>query len=179
MPDHLPLTASGPRAPQKAQPIPKAVRAAIALLVRGRDDDENCEPLDFVAAAREAGIRPDTLRRHFDRPAVRSLLLAERRRFRDILCATNEASLARIRNGENAMAAVKAVQVLEQLGEEAAVRSSSAAQTPGVTIRIVNVTAPPAEPHTINLTPEPLPEPLEQPSGEPVFHPPTPRLSRA
>jgi hypothetical protein len=158
MPENPPLVAAGTRAPQKRpQPIPRPVREAIKLTVYGRIDDPDCAPVDFIEAAKSVSMKPDQMRRWLDRPNVRALLLAERRTFRDAICAGNEGALRRIRDERpNAMAQVHAIKTLEQLGEEAAARPNSAAQTPGVVIRVLNVTTPPAEPRTINVTPEPV-----------------------
>ena len=150
MPDYPPLGVAGRRDPQqRPQPIPKPIREVIALLVAGKPDDPDCAPLGMVEACKLAGVKPDVFRKHLDRPAVRAALLAERRRFRDLLCASNEAALARIRSGENAMAAVRSIQVLEGLSEVDSERHGRSNQTtPGVTIRIV--AAPEREPVTID-----------------------------
>jgi hypothetical protein len=85
-------------------------------MVRGRDDDADCKPLDFIAAAKLAGIKPELLRRYLDRPAVRSFLLSERRTFRATICAANEAALRDVRDrAANSMARVASVRALEQL----------------------------------------------------------------
>jgi hypothetical protein len=113
-----PVTSSGSRLPDKRpRAVPKHVRHMIELMVRGKPDDEDCAPLNFIEAGRIAGIAPDRARRWLDRPEVRSFLRAERRAFRDAICAGNEAHLARIRGGPNAAAAVRAISVLEELDD--------------------------------------------------------------
>lgn len=146
-----PLTAAGSRQPEKAPPIPVKVRDAIRLMVFGKPDDENCAPLDFIEAGRLAGIKPDVMRRYLDRPTVRSLLLSERRAFRNAINAGNELSLKNIRDtAANSMARIGAIRTLEELGEEDAARHDRAGQRdlPGVIIHVVNEV-----PATIDVTP--------------------------
>jgi hypothetical protein len=130
MPITPPILSSGSREPDKRpQPIPRKVRDAIALMVCGRRDDPDCAPLSFIDAAKECGIRPDVMRKYLDRPSVRALLRADRRAFRDAICAGNELALQRIRDrGGNAMAAVAAVRALEQIDSEENIRAPAAAQ---------------------------------------------------
>jgi hypothetical protein len=112
-------------------------------MVYGRPDDEDAKPLDFIEAAKDCDIRPDVMRRWLDRAQVRAYLLAERRNFRAAICAGNEGALQRIRDkSANGMAVVASVRALEQLDEEATARPTNP-QTPGVTIRIVHLPAPP------------------------------------
>ena len=179
MPDLDPLNSSAGDRPRRRE-IPPAVRRAIALMVRGRDDDELCTPLNLVTASREAGIKPHLFRKYLDRPECRALLLRERKIFRDAICASNEAALKRVRDtSANGMSVVASVRALENLADEAAVRDGRSAQRelPGVVIRIVaseSTSAP-----TIDVTafdgpapsptlPVPFPGPLvERPDPSP------------
>jgi hypothetical protein len=137
MPDNPPLLASGPREPKKPRPLPARVKTMIGLMVRGDPGDDSSSPLDFIAAGRQVGMAPDVARRWLDRGEFRQALRAERRAFRDAICAGNEASLARIRDtSENAMAQVRAIQVLEKIDDEAA--RAPVGRTPGMVIQIVN-----------------------------------------
>jgi hypothetical protein len=142
-----PLTAAGPRDPQqRPRPIPRNVRDAIRLMIWGKPGDDDCAPLDFVEAAKHAGIRPYMLRKYFDRANVRALLRSERRAFREILCCGNEDALRRVRDkSANSMAQVAAVRALEQLSDGDDDRLRGPSQSPGITIRIVqqNAVAPP------------------------------------
>jgi hypothetical protein len=173
MPDNPPLTAAGSRDPhkQRKQPIPRKVREACDLMVYGRADDEDAQPLDFIEAAKDCGIAPDIMRRWLDRGPVRAYLLASRRTFRAAICAGNEGALQRVRDkSKNGMVTVAAVRALEQMDEEASTRSANP-QTPGITIRVVTINnGPPAAP-VIDVTPHrpmPLASPLPQ-SREPIF----------
>jgi len=143
-----PFAASGPRLPTKRpRGIPPSVRSACLKLVW--DNDEQC---DLVVAARASGLRPDTLRRWLLRPEVVGLVLRERAAKRLALCARNETILAGIAaRGSNEMARVNAVKALEQLDEQAPLSRAANLPTPGVTIRIVNVSSPPAP---IDVTPK-------------------------
>jgi hypothetical protein len=148
MPANPPLTASGPRDPEKQpRPMPKHVKDAIVLMVRGRPDDPDGKPLDFIEAAKRCGLKPDQMRKWLDRSECRSFLRAERKAWREAICAGNESALQRVRDGDNAMASVRAVQVLERLDEEQEARSHGQVLAPGLVIQIVsdaNVTTPTA-----------------------------------
>ena len=135
MPSLPPLTAAGPRGLKCPRPIPAGVKAAIRLMVYGRLDDPDWNPLSFIEAAKIAGIAPDNMRRYLDRADVRALLLSERRAFRAALCAGNEGALAHVRDkGQNAMAIVAAVRALEQLDTECEARTGSGGPSIGLTI---------------------------------------------
>ena len=75
-------TVQTPLRQHKKRPIPQTVRETIRLMVYGRDDDLDCQPLSFIEAAKLAGVAPDVFRRYLDRGDVRALLLSERRAFR-------------------------------------------------------------------------------------------------
>jgi len=141
-----PFAASGPRSPTKRpRGIPPAVRAALLKLVW---DEEEC---DLVVAARASGLRPDTLRRWLNRSEVVGFVLRERAAKRLALCARNESVLAQIRDrGGNEMARVNAVKALEQLDEQAPSSRAANLPTPGIVLKIVNVTPQPAP---IDITP--------------------------
>jgi hypothetical protein len=165
MPISTPIAASGVRSPEHARRIPQAVRSACLQMIH--------EAVDFITAAKANGLRPDTLRRHLHRPEVVGFIRRERAAFGLAICAANEAVLAEIRDkGENAMARVRAVQVLEGI-EDGQVAKQSNAPAPGVTVRIVNVVAPDTQATTIDVTPAraaPLPAPeLAEPDADPIF----------
>ena len=114
MPVIHPLAASGSRDLETPKAVPKAVRDALVLMVRGRPDDPDGRPLDFIAAGKVCGIKPDVMRRWLDRPEVIKLLRAERRVYREAVCSGNEGALARVRDtSENGMCVVHAVRTLE------------------------------------------------------------------
>jgi hypothetical protein len=81
-----------------------------------------------------------------------SFLRQERSRFRQTICAANESYLAAIRAGDNSMAAVRAIQVLESLDEQGSLRRVGEVQTPGIVLKIVSVN-PQSAP--IDITPRP------------------------
>jgi hypothetical protein len=141
---HLPPVSAGSREPEKRpKPTPLSVRTAIKLMVHGGDDGV---PLGLIDAAKAVQLKPATLRRYFDRPTVVSLLRAERRAFIATLIAGNPAALARIRDtAENSMSQVRAIDVLEGMGEEEPYRRGTP-ESPHVTIRIINQPAAPALP---------------------------------
>jgi hypothetical protein len=184
------LTASGPRELKRARPIPARVRRCIELMVYGRADDEDCAPLSFIEAAKLVGIAPDQMRRYLDRADVRALLLATRRKFREMICCANEAALQRVRDkSPNGMVTVAAVRALEQLETESDARPAGNS-APGLTIHIVQRADRPAPP--VDVTPAPatavpyvehpgpnqcgvlrVSKPIGQPrDAEPCFKPP-------
>jgi hypothetical protein len=145
MPTNLPVRASGSHEMKRPRPLPRAVRDACLIMIYGKPDDPDATPLDFTAAARLVGIRPNIMRKWLHKPAVISLIRAERRAFRNALCCANEAALAGIRDhAVNAMAKVAAIRQLEELEQTTAHRSSDADSVPHVTIRIVNAVNSPA-----------------------------------
>jgi hypothetical protein len=137
-----PVVSSRPE-PVRAVRIPEKVRAAITTMVE--------EGEDFVAAGKRHGVTAQQMRRWLGRSAAISYLRKERARFRQSVCAQNEAYLVAIRSGENSMAAVRAIQVLEGLDEQGSLRRAGDTQTPGVVLKIVNVMQPP--PPAFDVTP--------------------------
>jgi hypothetical protein len=137
MPANPPLTASGSRDPAKRpRPLLAKAKAMIGLMVRGDPGDDDAKPMDFIAAGRMAGLSPDVARRWLDRGDFRTALRAERRAFREAICAGNEAALQRIRDqSENAMAVVRSVQALEQIDDAETARPTGL-QSPGFVIMI-------------------------------------------
>jgi hypothetical protein len=77
------------------------------------------------------------MRRHLNTPQVVAFIRKQRSAFRAAVCSGNEFVLQEIRdNAENAMARVRAVQVLEGLDEEASLRRPGEVTAPGITIVI-------------------------------------------
>ena len=83
------------------------------------------------------GVPAQGMRRWLGRAEAISFLRSERSRFRQCACAQNEAYLIAIRSGDNSMAAVRAIQVLEGLADTEAARPSNTA--PGIVLRLVTV----------------------------------------
>jgi hypothetical protein len=125
--------AASPSEPVRAVRIPEKTRLAITTMVE--------EGEDFIAAGKRHGVTAQMMRRWLGRVEAITFLRQERSRFRQSVCAANEAYLVAIRSGENSMAAVRAIQVLEGLDEGASLRRSGDVQTPGVVLRIVNIHA--------------------------------------
>jgi hypothetical protein len=140
-----PVAASRPES-MRAVRLPEGVRLAIIDMVELGDD--------FIAAGKRHGVKAQVMRRWLGRAECISYLRKERSRFRQSACAQNEAYLVAIRSGDNSMAAVRAIQVLEGLDEQGSLRRVGELPTPGVTIRIVNVSSPP---QSIDITPKPAP----------------------
>jgi hypothetical protein len=132
------------REPARAVRIPQAVKLAIINMVELGDD--------FVAAGKRHGVTAQMMRRWLGRAEAISFLRQERSRFRQSVCAANESYLMAIRSGENSMAAVRAIQVLEGLDEQGSLRRVGEVQTPGIVLKIVNLTQAP-QPAPIDITP--------------------------
>jgi hypothetical protein len=156
MTDYQPIAVSGRYDRKRPRAIPKIVQTAISLMIVGKVDDADCEPLDFIAAAKSVGMTPFVLRRHLEKPHVRAFLLAERRAFRAMICCANEAALRRVRDkSKNGMVTVSAVRALEELAEPNDHRANQS--SPGVVIRVVNQINPPPQPLPPIIEHEPLP----------------------
>ena len=142
-----PFGASGLRSPtERPRSIPPAVRGAVMKMIY-----EGC---DLVVAAQASGLRPDTMRRWLHRPELVGFLRQERAAFRQALCAGNERALAQIRDeSDNAMAKVNSIKCLEDMNEDSSLRRAGEVPSPGVTIRIVNVSSPQAP--IVDVTPKP------------------------
>jgi hypothetical protein len=161
MPINMPIATSGLREPKCAGRVPRGVKTACLMMIE--------QGVDFIGAAKANGLKPDTMRRWLHRPEVISFIRRERARYRASICASNEHVLAQIRDeGANAMARVRAVQVLE--GVEGSQVAKSASEVPNMTIRIINQTVPSVSPPTIDVTSS-KPSPSAEPS-EPIFRVP-------
>jgi hypothetical protein len=153
-----PIIASS-RDPAKPRSVPKHIRTMVEIMVRGRPGDPDCAPLSFIEAAKIAGVAPDVARRWLDRAEVRSFLRAERRAFRDTICAANEHHLARIRGGPNAAAAVRAIAVLEELDQAETHPARGTVTSPGLAIVIVDGRVSPPVAPVVDVTPRSEREP--------------------
>jgi len=151
-----PLAASR-REPTRAVRLPEGVRLAIIDMVELGDD--------FISAGKRHGVKAQVMRRWLGRGECIAFLRKERSRFRQSACAQNEACLVQIRDAVdgNQMARVAAIKTLEQLDQEPS-RQAGDTQTPGVTIRIVNVAPQPA---LIDVTPNAKPLPAHAEPSEP------------
>ena len=161
MPAVPPILASGPRDLAKPRPVPKHIRALVEYMVRGRPDDPDAAPMSFIEAAKLAGVAADVARRWTDRPEFRSLLRAERRTFRELLCSGNEAALAKVRDrSANGMSVVASVRQLEvMLNGEDVGRSGGMVQVPGLVIVVQGGPSPPRTLEPINRVVEPIEAP--------------------
>jgi hypothetical protein len=143
MPIGVPFAASPRREPDRARRIPESVKAACLMMIE--------EGLDFIAAAKANGLKPDSMRRYLNAPQVVAFIRKERARFRASVCSANEYVLQEIRdNGENTMARVRAVQVLEQLDEVSTMRRTGEQVSPGICIVIHQ--RPQSESPTVDVT---------------------------
>jgi hypothetical protein len=138
--------AASRREPARTVRLPEGVKRAIIEMVE--------TGADFISAAKSNGLQPQTMRRWLGRAEAISFLRRERARFRATICAQNEAVLAQIRDDRdgNQMARVHAIKTLEQLDEDASLRRASDVPSPGVTIRVLNVT--PQAPIDVTPTPQ-------------------------
>lgn len=168
MPTSQPICASGSHEVRRPKPIPRAVREACLLMIYGKPGDDDAVSLDFVQASKAAGIRPNILRKWLHKSAVVALIRAERRAFREAICAGNEAALQRVRDKSlNGMATVAAVRGLEQIEETDPHRRGVVPESPHITINIV---PPPASlPSPSMKVVEHAPEPLDPYRPQPQY----------
>ncbi|MFY9771030.1 MAG: hypothetical protein WAK67_22915 [Xanthobacteraceae bacterium] len=183
MPTSQPVRASGSLEMRRPKPIPGKVKEACLAMIYGRPDDAEAGPLDFVQAAKVAGIRPNILRKWLHKPTVVAFIRRERSAFRTAICAANEFALRKVRDeSANGMSVVASVRALQDLDETEVAHSRGTQQTPGIVI----VISPPRE----NIAPEPVTvidaTPLPKPErfdadgyrtdehGRPVFDPARP-----
>jgi hypothetical protein len=168
MPVSKPIAVANRGVPARAPSIPKGVKAACLAMIH--------DGIDFIAAARAHGLRPDTLRRWLHRPECISFVKRERAAYRLAVCCGNEHALVKIRDDPagNSMAKVRSVQALEGIEDSEVAKPGNSTQ-PGVTIRIVNVVQDrAAQGRVIDVTPSPptsrvTTAPIEPP--EPIFRP--------
>jgi hypothetical protein len=117
------------------------------------------EPWD--EAARSVGLTARSMRKALAKPHVIRFLKERRQVFREAASARNILRLCELRDQDtNMMAATKAVQILEQLGDEdvyGGARGGIVTQ-PGLIIQIIAADAPatPREPAVIDVTPAPV-----------------------
>jgi hypothetical protein len=139
MPTIHPIAASGSREAKKPAPVPKKVKAAIVFMVRGRPEDEDNKPIDFVEAAKLADVEAWVVRQWLDRAEGRKFLKAERVAFRDAVCAGNELALKRVRDtSENGMAVIGSVRALEQIDADETPHRGGQQIFPGFVIVVNN-----------------------------------------
>jgi hypothetical protein len=156
MPTSQPICASGSHEVRRPKPIPVKVREACLAMIYGRPDDDNAVPLDFVAAARFVGIRPNILRKWLHKPAVMALIRRERAAYRVACCAANEYRLKKVADtSANGMAIIGACNALEGLDADNSPHRQIEPVSPHITIVIRQPDVAPAPAmQTIEHTPQ-------------------------
>ena len=134
-----PLVASRPE-PVRAARVPERVRQSIVTMVE--------TGASFVDAGKQHGVSAQMMRRWLGRTEAIHFLRKTRAQFRAAACAGNEHFLVAIRSGDNSMAAVNAIKVLEQISDGEIARPSTA-PTPGITLVIHQPAAAPI----VDITP--------------------------
>ena len=137
MPNDLAFADNSRLARNKTPPprITKRIREAIDVMVeRG---------LDYQHAAMEAGLTTRHMRLQLSKSHVLAYYQAQCQVFRASTAARNIQRLCEIRDAENNMPAVNAIKALEMIGDEQTTNKQTT--SPGVTIRIVNVSATPVQ----------------------------------
>lgn len=143
MPDNAQLLSTGPRSPKRPRPLSRRVKDMIRLMVRG--DDETGEPMDFIAAARLAGVGPDTARKWLHRGEVLAALRRERKAFRHEIAASNEHTLKDLRdNAANGMVRLKAVELIEEMNAADAGRAPGEPSPQHFSVNIIKRLEPPS-----------------------------------
>jgi hypothetical protein len=125
--------------------------------------------VDRVAAAKQVGLRPDSLRRWLHQREVLAILRQAHDNHLATLCAANPTKLAGIRDSSpNWTSRVQAIRTMEGMGEEVSLRRS-AETTPGVVLNIIGTVAP--APAPIDITPQCELEPMPT-TSDPIFRVP-------
>ena len=154
MPNQVAFSDNTALARNKTPPlrITRRVKDAInAMVERG---------LDLQAAAAHAGLSTYRFRLALEKPHVNAFYRAQCDVFRGSTLARNIHRLCEIRDAEDNMPAVNAIKTL--MGIETEQTNNKQTTSPGVTIRIVNVAATPAQ-HQIDVQASPdLPNASDQ-----------------
>lgn len=141
MPITHPIAASGSREPDRAaRRIPAKVKASIIAMVT--------EGIDLVTAAHANNLRPASLREWLHRPEAVALVRAERKAYRlSVICGAKHSLGDVMKNAENSQARVNAAKAIVEIDDrEYAHQHAGARAEPGISIRILNVTAAPTGP---------------------------------
>lgn len=140
--------------PDKRERIVGRLRHALDLMIWG---DETGKPVDWNDAARAMNISARSMRKSLERQAVRAYLREQKQVVRATISAKSLWRLDELAaQRSNMNAAVNAIRVIDE--GEATAPTGGGNQTPGVTIRIVNVIQPPPArlPVPIDLDPPSL-----------------------
>jgi hypothetical protein len=135
MPIGVPFAASSREPKERDRKIPPRVRRACELMIE--------LGIDRVAAAKQVGLQPDSLRRWLHQRSVLAFLRQGHDNHLATLCAANPMKLAMIRDtSPNWTSRVQAIRTMEGMGEEVSSLRRPGEQTPGVVLNIVTVAAP-------------------------------------
>ena len=115
----------------RAPRVTGKLKSALELMV---DDG-----LRINEAAETVGMTTHAIREAFGKPHVLAFVRKRKQQLRESVSARNITRLAEIRDAADNMPAVQAIKLLEEMGDEHAMRSQGVSASPGVTIRIVNV----------------------------------------
>jgi hypothetical protein len=141
MPQHLAFGAN-PRERKTVLPTKRIggrLKQALDLMVWG-DGERRYFPDNEAAVI--AGLNVLSIRNALHRPHVQAYYRAQCQVLRARESAANIHRLCEIRDAENNMPAVNAIKALELIGDEQINRPNT--PTPGISIRIVQVSSPPA-----------------------------------
>jgi hypothetical protein len=131
MPIGVPFAASSREPKERVREIPPRVRRACTLMIE--------QGIDRVAAAKQVGMRPDSLRRWLHERQVLAFLRQGHDNHLAILCAANPMKLAMIRDtSPNWTSRVQSIRTMADLGDQVS-RQTGIVQTPGVVLRLVTV----------------------------------------
>jgi hypothetical protein len=141
MPQHVAFGAN-PRERKTVLPAKRIggrLKQALDLMVWG-DGERRYLPDNEAAAI--AGLNVLSIRNALHRPHVQAYYRTQCEVLRAREGAANIHRLCEIRDAENNMPAVNAIKALELIGDEQTIRPNT--PTPGISIRIVQVSSPPA-----------------------------------
>jgi hypothetical protein len=135
-----------PAAPKKQQraltPTGK-LREALDLMVFGPTTGENAGmAMSLAEACRAVNLHYASMRKALEKPHVRTYLNRQKEVFRASASAQNISALVKLRDGDNAMAALGAIKTLEQIGTDTQA-SAQRVQSPGIVILVGSAPTPP------------------------------------
>ena len=145
MPQHLAFGAN-PRERKTVLPAKRIggrLKQALDLMVWG-DGERGYLPDNEAAAI--AGLNVISIRNALHKPHVLAYYKQQREVLRSRESAANIHRLCEIRDAADNMPAVNAIKALEMIGDEEGLMRRTTDPGPGISIRIVHMSSPPAQP---------------------------------
>lgn len=124
----------------KDQAEPAHKRMQIRGKLKATLDAMVWDGLEWQAAAKAHNFHVVSMRKAMGLPHVQAYLRSERQVLRESLSPRNIHRLREIRDAADNMPAIQAIRTLEGMGDDAIGGVAAVSHSPGITIRILNVT---------------------------------------